>query len=94
MVPTLSSYKRKPNSHSTESTVPVYLAVTILTDTKKVNVQEIFIERQRTKCTLSCFHVIVIALYTWSTNKFHLPNQINHACNTLLTDSHEIMFPV
>ena len=61
VVPTWTSYKRKPNSHSTESTVPVYLAVTILTDSKKVNVLEIFIERQRTKCTPSCFHVIVIA---------------------------------
>ena len=52
VVPTWTSSKRKPNSHSTESTVPVH---------KKVNAQEIFIERQRTKRTLSCFHVVVIA---------------------------------
>ena len=26
-----------------------------------------------------------------STNKIHLANQINHAGNTLLTDSHEII---
>ena len=61
VVPKWTSYKRKPNSHSTESTVPVHLAVTILTDSKKVNVQEIFIERKRTKCTPSSFHVVVIA---------------------------------
>ena len=60
VVPTWTSYKRKPNSHSTESTVPVH---------KKVNVQEIFIERQRTKRTPSCFHVVVIEYKQISSTK-------------------------
>ena len=60
VVPTWTSYKRKPNSHSTESTVPVH---------KKVNVQEIFIERQRTKRTPSCFHVVGIEYKQISSTK-------------------------
>ena len=60
VVPKWTSYKRKPNSHSTDSTVPVH---------KKVNVQEIFIERQRTKRTPSCFHVVVIEYKQISSTK-------------------------
>ena len=37
---------------------------------------------------------LVFTLQSLSTNKFHLPNQINHAGITLLTDSHEIIYPV
>ena len=33
-----------------------------------------------------------LLLYTWSNNKIPGANQINHAGNTLLTDSHEILY--
>ena len=32
-------------------------------------------------------------LYTWSVNKLHLADQVNHAGNTLLTDLPEIYIP-
>ena len=32
-------------------------------------------------------------LHTWSTKKFHLGYQINRAGNTLLTDSHNVIYP-
>ena len=32
--------------------------------------------------------------YTWITNEIYLANQIHRADNTLLTDSHEIIYPV
>ena len=32
-------------------------------------------------------------LYTWSINKLHLADQVNHAGNTLLTDLPEIYIP-
>ena len=38
-----------------------------------------------------------LLFYTWSTNRFHLPNQINYASNTLFiigTESHEMIYPV
>ena len=38
---------------------------------------------------MSKFTLWSLLLYTWNTYKIHLANQINHAGNTLLTDSHK-----
>ena len=62
--------------------------------------------RQRTKNTLFRFKAIYWQLqyskftlksrllYTWNTNKFLLEIQIDGAGNTLMTDSHEIIYHV
>lgn len=41
--------------------------------------------------------IFILLFYTWSTNRFHLANQINHVSNTLFiiwTESHEMIYPV